>query len=1108
MDTPSPLPTLTRQSQGLMDRSGAGSGSSGPAALQLERSPDNAHYARYSIAGPHSQSVLGLTPRPSVTIPVPKVIQDSISTIASTLDKSLVPVEWDHLVPIVIVVCVETAFLKWIRRSNEDVLSTLFFTFLLGSFAWPLWFNLKHIHRRLDDVSGKIEALQQSIKSLETTPVVRPPVGHFDAPAVPDDPVVWPKEDSTSKLTVNPVVDSVEPQVDTDELPHSTHKHPALETPTVIETLSPYVSATPERGHGQGIVIQGMEGNIFQDVGTAGGSATHGEPTQGLAFGHWLPALREIKQRLEQFTEGRLLRMSHLDQSEASNTLFLRRCAVRLLMSSASLSPVDFASPIGYLGPPESTPYYPTGDLQGDRIIAFTIAMDRLDDLDSYLKGNDNIGIATKLFELAQALSDLGLHEYAFNTSGYALDALERPYKPTPGDTRLQLALVLSLRANILSDLKRSDEAVDTADRAVSLCREHRDARTTPVPELSHALLNYAVLLCGIGLKDESAAVAFELFGEVDESQPDMKSISALCKLCILNSLIGSDDDTALSMAEEAIDLTRTSSDGMSQTLLAGALLHRSKLLSSSGQNDLASSSSAEAVTILRKTSSTRPVFSLFLAHALDTHAHNLSEANRKGESYSIRRDAVELWQMLKVSAHGAVARPLARSLFHLAEFRRSGSDRNSLREELKLAESAVEVFREVVPLDVPGLGDALYLVAARMLDLDNNREAATYAEESAQNFREALSKDPKYALDLMASLSLASSCLACTERANDAFEYAKQAVEVLHERKAAGAEDKQHDARLRKLLMDVLVRAGDVGKEAEALPWLQELQALGGLEEGSGNLLTGKPQHKEDEPKKETVDRMSANTGVSNSNNVSVPSAPVASGLSLDKGKEKEGAPSSDAGISTLRVDKGKAKEVDPLIDPTPLGRRVADEEIFSPGAAAAQRRLSGLGNAGPPLGNMFGGGPGGNDILTSLLGMGPGMGGRMPGGGTGRPIGSVGSSPGSPNMGANPFGGLGIPGLGMGGGSGGMGVPGGRMGGTSGLSGGLGDMDGLMGGFNGLTESLFGNLSRLGPGHFNDINKTNVNGDTATSQSSPAPRTGTWSGTGIQSRLSDEET
>jgi hypothetical protein len=60
--------------------------------------------------------------------------------------------------------CVETAFLKWIRRSNQDVLSAIFFTILLGSFAWPVWSNLKRVHCRLDDVFGKMEALQQSIK--------------------------------------------------------------------------------------------------------------------------------------------------------------------------------------------------------------------------------------------------------------------------------------------------------------------------------------------------------------------------------------------------------------------------------------------------------------------------------------------------------------------------------------------------------------------------------------------------------------------------------------------------------------------------------------------------------------------------------------------------------------------------------------------------------------------------------------------------------------------------------------------------------------------------------------------------------------------------------
>jgi tetratricopeptide (TPR) repeat protein len=449
-----------------------------------------------------------------------------------------------------------------------------------------------------------------------------------------------------------------------------------------------------------------------------------------------------------------------------------------------------------------------------------------LDDLEADPQGSDD-QIATKLFELAQALSDLGLREYALNTSGYALDVLERLYVAEPNKSRLRVASVQSLRANILCDLKRNDEARDAADRAVTLCRELKDSRATPLPELAYALLNHAVLLSSMGLNDEGAAVAFELLCE-DESQPEMKEIFTLCRLCLSNTRIGGDDSMGMEIAEQTIESTRTASDANSQTVLAGALLAKSKILSSGGQNDAASAVSAEAVTLLRSLSAARPVFSLFLAHALDTHAHHLSEAKRKGDSYSIRQDAVELWQRLKTTAGGAVARPLAWSLFELSKFRSQDDGRKTRREELQLAESAVDVFRQVVPLDAPGLGDALYNVATRMLEMDNNREASTFAEESVQHFREALAEDPKYANDLIAALSLASSCLACTERGDDAFEYAKQAVEVQHERK--GERGEAYHNVLRKLLLDVVTRATEIDKGSEAYPWFQELQALGGL--------------------------------------------------------------------------------------------------------------------------------------------------------------------------------------------------------------------------------------------------------------------------------------
>jgi tetratricopeptide (TPR) repeat protein len=332
-----------------------------------------------------------------------------------------------------------------------------------------------------------------------------------------------------------------------------------------------------------------------------------------------------------------------------------------------------------------------------------------------------------------------------------------------------------------------------------------------------------------MGFNDESAAVAFELLCE-DDTHPGMKDILALCKLCLSNTRIGSDDDgMGMEMVEETIDSIRTSSDANSQTVLAGALLSKSKILSLRGQNDAALSSSAEAVTVLRRMAAARPVFKIFLAHALDTHAHHLSGANRKGESHSVRQDAVQHWRKLKITAGGAVARPLAWSLFELSSFR--ADDEHARREQLRHAESAVEVFRELVPLDAPGLGGALYNIASRMQELDNSREAATYAEESVQHFREALAEDPKYVDDLIGALSLASSCLVYTERREDAFEYAKQAVEVQHERK--GERDEEYNDLLRKLLIDVLMRAAEIEKQFEAFSYSQELDTL----DGSGGM-------------------------------------------------------------------------------------------------------------------------------------------------------------------------------------------------------------------------------------------------------------------------------
>ena len=500
-------------------------------------------------------------------------------------------------------------------------------------------------------------------------------------------------------------------------------------------------------------------------------------------------------------------------------------------MYCASLPTAEFASPDGFVGHPTSVPYYPTGDLESDRNVAFTTAFDCLDELTVLLTGDAKAEIAGALAELAQALNDLGLHDYASNVSGFALEIYRDLYAAEPDQFRSRIASVLSFRANILVDLRQNDDAADTAEEAVTILKEQEDTQ----PELVYAMLNYAVLLGAIGRGEGAAAVAFELMGLVDDSttlQPDIILVSPLCQLCVSTACIEIDSDLALAEADKAIEASRASLDANSKVVLAGALLAKSKILSSNGHNDIACSLSTEAVTLFRTASVDRHVFSLFLAHALFTNSHQLSEANRKGESYTTIHETVEIWQTVQISSPVASKRPLAWALFELAKYRHKGADKQKLRNELQIAETAVSTFRDVSPLDYAGLADALFLYADRMLELDKNRDAATYAEESVQYFREAREDHPqKYALDLIFSLTLASSCLACTERSVDALEYAKQAVEVQHERKGDG--DQQYSNHLRKLLMDVVFRSTEMGMQQEAMPWMQELQQLGDPEDG-----------------------------------------------------------------------------------------------------------------------------------------------------------------------------------------------------------------------------------------------------------------------------------
>jgi hypothetical protein len=84
----------------------------------------------------------------------------------------------------------------------------------------------------------------------------------------------------------------------------------------LVENFPSSVPTTPSGlDRSVDITLEGMDNIVgLSDVGLASSSTERLRPTAESAFSHCLPTLREIKQRIEQFTEGGFERTSLLDQ--------------------------------------------------------------------------------------------------------------------------------------------------------------------------------------------------------------------------------------------------------------------------------------------------------------------------------------------------------------------------------------------------------------------------------------------------------------------------------------------------------------------------------------------------------------------------------------------------------------------------------------------------------------------------------------------------------------------------------------------------------------------------------------------------------------------------
>jgi hypothetical protein len=195
-------------------------------------------------------------------------------------------------------------------------------------------------------------------QSLESTSVARPPVEYVPIPAIPNGPIVSLREDPTPKPNAKPVIKPIDAQserpverpVAADVLHNPPHEIAAPPKPSkslgVVENKTPAIVAdslpsipapsTLDRGNGiqlegldnfyaepptidrgNGIQLEGMDSIVVDSsVGKASGSSSSKgiPPKSGQGLSRWLPTLRGIKLRIEQSTNGRIERFSHLDQ--------------------------------------------------------------------------------------------------------------------------------------------------------------------------------------------------------------------------------------------------------------------------------------------------------------------------------------------------------------------------------------------------------------------------------------------------------------------------------------------------------------------------------------------------------------------------------------------------------------------------------------------------------------------------------------------------------------------------------------------------------------------------------------------------------------------------
>jgi tetratricopeptide (TPR) repeat protein len=494
-----------------------------------------------------------------------------------------------------------------------------------------------------------------------------------------------------------------------------------------------------------------------------------------------------------------------------------------LLMRITSFTLPDLCSPHDQFQAVKLTPSYPIVASGRSWDVAVGRATDLFSSVNKSSMDTRSPEAAGTLVDLSQTLEDLCMHHYSHTVATWAMQIRRGLYHSDKDMHRRHLASVLSLKARVLGRLGETDGAIIAAREAVRLCYEDEVLQGV---QLARALHVQASLLSAAGRKAEAKAVAIEMvkiLAARGDEKPHLRLFLSLAQASLSDLLVDMEEyPEALGTAQDAIKSARALIGVVeSRPALALVLLVRARALSAQGERGSAYVAGVQAVRYLRDLTSERPGFATFLARALVLSSRYLHIAGFYWEARKHAEEAVEFYQNLHTSAPRAFARHYAEALGHLVQLR--AEDESGEAEVFDMAQHAAGLFREASLTDSDTLATVLVVIASNLLKAERPQDAAAPAAEAVGIRRRKWEQNPEqHAAAFVAALRLASSCFPSTE---EGLEYAKEAVKAHKEWKDLDRD--AHQDLLAHLLMDVVSRLTELGREVEAIPWKTEAAKL-----------------------------------------------------------------------------------------------------------------------------------------------------------------------------------------------------------------------------------------------------------------------------------------